>query len=518
MGAGLGTCCTLRDHVDNYGLPLSTNRPSFSNSSATGSSDLGFGDYLVFGPAFADAQTERRLVVASKDQLRTYRFPRDPIVSQLEHNIHFQEDEILTAVCFWDNLSRYLLGAFVIRTYQSDNKSDTNGKSNGKNGIHTEGNGITDSSGYRERIRIRMWECSNELRVIKEIEGPRAMVTCLNAHPTLLFAGDAVGRVSVWKKQEHCSLLGNFLIHPGGVLAMEVDYSHLYTTGSKDKSFAVWKLDTMELLHRVYVHDGSLTVTKERRASGYADGSLSGRSSKINPDIMCLQPMCINERSSEMEPLCINHRKHPGVVPMLCINGRDEQNFTSCLASSNEVDVETGNRFIHTPRGTVRILGIRRDRSLGNIRNSTTEMPEIGVNVVPNTVRFKKISCICRPFTRWQVQRKRGGSSACGLLYVACENEHGNGCIMEYNMRSQEYVRSVIGHDGPIVTLIFGPYDNGPLFSGGDDGLIKVWDISTLRVLKILDGESSIKAMAVQQQQSIFSLTQDGILKIWTLS
>eukprot|EP00397_Hematodinium_sp_SG-2012_P064564 GEMP01091593.1.p2 GENE.GEMP01091593.1~~GEMP01091593.1.p2 ORF type:complete len:145 (+),score=37.58 GEMP01091593.1:55-489(+) len=127
---------------------------------------------------------------------------------------------------------------------------------------------------------------------------------------------------------------------------------------------------------------------------------------------------------------------------------------------------------------------------------------------------------IHRPATGWPVNRRtNGGFHIAGLVFIACEDEHGDGCIVKYNLSTSHIVRASWAHDGAIAALVFGPYDNGPLFSGGVDSWIKVWDISTLRCIKVIEayGAYAVQAMVVEKRKGVISLGANGVLKVWSL-
>lgn len=90
---------------------------------------------------------------------------------------------------------------------------------------------------------------------------------------------------------------------------------------------------------------------------------------------------------------------------------------------------------------------------------------------------------------------------------------------MKWDLTAKGCVRSLHAHEAHILSLCFGPYDNGPVITGGADGLIKLWEVSTMAILGVLnEHRCEIRSMCVEPQHRFFSCGSDGVLKVWNLT
>jgi len=101
--------------------------------------------------------------------------------------------------------------------------------------------------------------------------------------------------------------------------------------------------------------------------------------------------------------------------------------------------------------------------------------------------RLERINLLRRPLSRWagwQGSAKGGTKAPRGSLFVAavlgsgCEIAGaGAGILMEWTLGDTAVCQNAqIAHDSPIVSLVYGPYDNGPLITADAKGVFRVWE------------------------------------------
>lgn len=138
----------------------------------------------------------------------------------------------------------------------------------------------------------------------------------------------------------------------------------------------------------------------------------------------------------------------------------------------------------------------------------------------PGDFHIRSLTGVLRPSSRWGLSRghNRGTKSPCGLLCVTGMSKRAEGLLMTWNLSSRVCLHCVRAHDGLITALAFGPYDNGPVLTGGEDMCIRVWDLFFLRCIRCIGANSAeIHGLAVEPQRRFYSLAADGILKVWAL-
>mmetsp|Transcript_89122 Transcript_89122/g.232402 ORF Transcript_89122/g.232402 Transcript_89122/m.232402 type:complete len:514 (+) Transcript_89122:105-1646(+) len=123
-----------------------------------------------------------------------------------------------------------------------------------------------------------------------------------------------------------------------------------------------------------------------------------------------------------------------------------------------------------------------------------------GPAVGPLQSRIARVNLVRRPLSRWAGSpgiTTKGGlpgrKTPRGCLFVAailgggCEVAGlGAGVLTEWNLGDRPGLTGVqIAHDTPIVSLVYGPYDNGPLITADMRGVFRVWEFSLDRGLQL---------------------------------
>jgi len=160
----------------------------------------------------------------------------------------------------------------------------------------------------------------------------------------------------------------------------------------------------------------------------------------------------------------------------------------------------------------------------------TEEKIRFIVAVSPGHVQ-QEIRCltgIARPNSRWGLMAGASGrpnkptgapssSGPIGLLFLAGLGADGEGLLMTWNLATKAGLTTVRAHDGRITAMAFGPHDNGPVITGGEDGCICLWDIFSLRcVASVPDpARRSVTAFATEPQRCFYSVHKAGTIKAW---
>jgi len=118
---------------------------------------------------------------------------------------------------------------------------------------------------------------------------------------------------------------------------------------------------------------------------------------------------------------------------------------------------------------------------------SGPELPAAAAQGAPaQTGRLARLNLLRRPLSRWAgwqgssrgPKAPRGSLFVAGVLREGCEVAGaGAGVLMEWSLGDKPACQSAqIAHDTPIVALVYGPYDNGPLISADAKGIFRVWE------------------------------------------
>jgi len=150
--------------------------------------------------------------------------------------------------------------------------------------------------------------------------------------------------------------------------------------------------------------------------------------------------------------------------------------------------------------------------------------------------RLARVNLLRRPLSRWAgwqgssrgPKAPRGSLFAAGVLREGCEVAGaGAGVLMEWTMGEKPSCQSVqIAHDSPIVSLVYGPYDNGPLISADAKGVFRVWEFLLERGLCFTQqielvciaspgGGPLCPAMAVEQPRGLYVAAGSKRIFVW---
>lgn len=102
-----------------------------------------------------------------------------------------------------------------------------------------------------------------------------------------------------------------------------------------------------------------------------------------------------------------------------------------------------------------------------------------------------------------------------------------------WDLRSHDYVRSLVGHSGysllsiyrsTFLTFLGAVYsvalsgsDNNKLMSGSYDNTIRVWDLRTMKALQRATSHSSSVEALVSKDDKVYSGSSDQTIKIWRM-
>lgn len=150
--------------------------------------------------------------------------------------------------------------------------------------------------------------------------------------------------------------------------------------------------------------------------------------------------------------------------------------------------------------------------------------------------RLARVNLLRRPLSRWAgwqgssrgPKAPRGSLFAAGVMREGCEVAGaGAGVLMEWTLGEKPQCQSVqIAHDSPIVALVYGPYDNGPLISADGKGVFRVWEFLLerglcftqqieLTCLSTEEGGLYRLAVAVEQPRGIYVAAGSKRLYVW---
>lgn len=145
---------------------------------------------------------------------------------------------------------------------------------------------------------------------------------------------------------------------------------------------------------------------------------------------------------------------------------------------------------------------------------------------------LRRLTALRRPLSRWAGAQitPRAPREPKGMLFVAGDfapcsegsDSKAQGVLMEWSLGPLPSCQSaLIAHDGPIVALVHGPYDNGPLVTADRAGVFRVWDcVPTLNCSQQVEigginSELRGLAMVVHPQHGLYSVVGDKRLFVW---
>jgi len=152
--------------------------------------------------------------------------------------------------------------------------------------------------------------------------------------------------------------------------------------------------------------------------------------------------------------------------------------------------------------------------------------------------QLARINLLQRPLSRWAgwqgstrgTKAPRGSIFVAGVLGEGCEIAGaGAGVLMQWTLGDTAMCQSAqIAHDSPIVTLVYGPYDNGPLITADAKGIFRVWELLLERGLclsqqleatgvsiDLVANGIHCPAVAVEQPQGLYVAAGAPRLLVW---
>lgn len=148
--------------------------------------------------------------------------------------------------------------------------------------------------------------------------------------------------------------------------------------------------------------------------------------------------------------------------------------------------------------------------------------------------RLSGLTALRRPLSRWAGSQgsSRSAKAPKGTLFVAgvfaenCEVAgEGAGVLMELSLGEKPVCQTAqIAHDSPIVSLAYGPYDNGPLITADTRGVFRVWDcVPRLMCSQHVEfqgvpGGFPAAVIAVEPHCGLYSSLGDKRLVVWRRS
>jgi len=94
-------------------------------------------------------------------------------------------------------------------------------------------------------------------------------------------------------------------------------------------------------------------------------------------------------------------------------------------------------------------------------------------------------------------------------------------CIMVWSLSPKPVCRALEVVPGEVITsMAYGPYDNGPLMTADNLGLVRVWDcqpdLTCLQIAQApLPGECTPVVAVDHMREALYSVTGDERLYIW---
>lgn len=132
----------------------------------------------------------------------------------------------------------------------------------------------------------------------------------------------------------------------------------------------------------------------------------------------------------------------------------------------------------------------------------------IRANALTPRSPIARVNLLRRPLSRWAgapnvskgaqpVQLPRGCLFVAAIVGAGCEVAGpGAGLLMEWTLGEHPNLHSLqVAHDSPIVSMTYGPYDNGPIITADTRGTFRVWEFSLDRGLQLSQQLSIMSAL-----------------------
>lgn len=115
-----------------------------------------------------------------------------------------------------------------------------------------------------------------------------------------------------------------------------------------------------------------------------------------------------------------------------------------------------------------------------------------------------------------------GESRGSQMVQKPAQPNNGIGLLMEWRFGDQTVCTSAqIAHSSPIVSMVYGPYDNGPLVTADARGIFRIWETlldSGLRFsqqIELLCAPKGEIAVCVEQPRGLYVAASGKRLLVW---
>lgn len=153
------------------------------------------------------------------------------------------------------------------------------------------------------------------------------------------------------------------------------------------------------------------------------------------------------------------------------------------------------------------------------------------VGMAPRSLRLAELTAVRRPVSRWSGSQgsTRNATTPKGIMFVAGSLADGQevagagaGVLMEWSLGPKPACQGVqVAHDSPIISLAYGPYDNGPLITADARGVFRVWDYTPrLWCSQQVDsggclGSHNLAVAMDPLNRTVYSIVGDSRLFVW---
>jgi len=415
-------CCAMRDKDafgdNSYGLGRV---PQFSCVEAEATL-LEQACFLSYSPLHQpEAAKPRRLAVASMSEVRVYRLPQMDLVPgqtpqlSLTHRLKLEEDRKVVAMIFCDeDNSRNVAVA----------SSPISPGSSGEHLVRVFSCDMSSApSGSTGEAPWPVVDWQPDKGCLATLDGHGAEIVKLAFNRLYLLSADAAGECSVWQKsswQRNKPFQRRSVVHchAGGISDLTADRIFAYTAGREENRICVWLLPDMSQVLSVPID--------------------------LPEDLLAGLP------PAPVSPT-------PTATP--------------CQGDSGGLSV--------APAAAAGGLSL------------PVAPAAVGLPIVPAS-RLARVNLVRRPLSRWAgslgssrgsqrvVKTPRGCLFVAAILREGCEIAGaGAGLLLEWTLSERPTLHgAIVAHDSPIVNLVYGPYDNGPLITADAYGVFRIWDFT----------------------------------------
>eukprot|EP00929_Paragymnodinium_shiwhaense_P023921 TRINITY_DN14866_c0_g1_i1.p1 TRINITY_DN14866_c0_g1~~TRINITY_DN14866_c0_g1_i1.p1 ORF type:complete len:478 (-),score=63.99 TRINITY_DN14866_c0_g1_i1:184-1617(-) len=319
------------------------------------------------------------------------------------------------------------------------------------------------ADGEADTAPIMSWK-QNE-GFLAELDDQTTRVSRLAASRTYLLTADDDGECRVWQKNRSFHRRASSTIHPGGVADLSADRLFAYSAGLEDRRLCVWAL----------------------------------------PDLSPVLSLAVDIPQDLLPQLALPPLDATGVP-------------VTAMMTPAPAPLESS---AHAP-----VLSSRPRNGKDSARGSALS----GDNPDTAPGRIGQLTLLRRPLSRWAGWQgsSRGPKAPRGVVFLAgvlsdtCEVCPGAGVLMEWSLGETPTCNSAqVAHPVPIVSMAYGPYDNGPLVTADARGVFRVWEILLDRGLRfsqqieLLSAPKGDIAVCVEQPRGLYVSAGDKRLYVW---